>query len=75
MLRNGAGGAGSAGSLQPGDLEGRLRRLASDVRHLKDRMAELLGAGGLNQVGADHCPPHILKMSELEMVVRLVMPT
>lgn len=45
LLKNGAG-AGAAGS---GDLEVKLRRLATDVRQLKDRMGELLGGAAAGQ--------------------------
>lgn len=49
MLRNGADSG--AGGVSP-DLESKLRRLATDVRHLKDRMAELTAGGtGSGQVG------------------------
>jgi hypothetical protein len=49
MLRNGADAG--AGGVSP-DLEAKLRRLAADVRQLKDRMAELTGVGaGSGQVG------------------------
>jgi len=43
MLRNGAGGG--ATSVGSGDLDSKLKRLAGDVRVLKERLAELAGAG------------------------------
>lgn len=51
MLRNGAGGGATSGG-GSGDLDSKLKRLAGDVRMLKERLAELAGAGLQNgQVG------------------------